>query len=87
VISKRIVKKQAIPGLQVLKRINTLIKDIAGNGNDGIGKPEPLKHGVHGCWSRAPKTCRYLRDLAKRGLGHLRVLNNPAYLMVTCRRF
>ncbi|MDM4764132.1 Txe/YoeB family addiction module toxin [Galbitalea sp. SE-J8] len=23
-----------------------------GNGNDGIGKPEALKHGFRGCWSR-----------------------------------
>ena len=37
---------------RILKRISTLIKDIAGNGNEGIGKPEPLKHGVHGYWSR-----------------------------------
>lgn len=34
------------------KRINTLIKDIARNGNAGIGKPEALKHGLSGYWSR-----------------------------------
>src|SRR6266536_1774677 len=37
---------------KVLKRINTLIKDVERNGNEGIGKPEPLKHGFHGYWSR-----------------------------------
>ncbi len=37
---------------KTLKRINTLIRDIARNGNEGIGKPEPLKHGFHGYWSR-----------------------------------
>lgn len=37
---------------KVLKRVNTLIKDIQRNGNDGIGKPEPLKHGFQGYWSR-----------------------------------
>lgn len=37
---------------KVLKRINTLIKDIARNGNEGIGKPEPLKHEFAGFWSR-----------------------------------
>ena len=37
---------------KVLRRINTLIADIARNGNDGIGKPEPLRHGFHGYWSR-----------------------------------
>lgn len=37
---------------KVLRRINVLIKGIARNGNEGIGKPEPLKHGFHGYWSR-----------------------------------
>jgi toxin YoeB len=37
---------------KVLKRINLLLNDIARNGNDGIGKPEPLKHGFQGYWSR-----------------------------------
>ncbi|QTH60379.1 Txe/YoeB family addiction module toxin [Corynebacterium hindlerae] len=37
---------------KVLKRINALIKDIARNGNEGIGKPEPLKHEFAGFWSR-----------------------------------
>lgn len=37
---------------RTLKRINQLIKDIARNGNEGIGKPESLKHGLSGYWSR-----------------------------------
>ncbi|MGH3303770.1 MAG: Txe/YoeB family addiction module toxin [Streptosporangiaceae bacterium] len=37
---------------KVMKRINTLIEDIKRNGNEGIGKPEPLKHGFRGYWSR-----------------------------------
>lgn len=37
---------------QVLKRINTLIKDIKRSPFDGIGKPEPLKHDLSGYWSR-----------------------------------
>jgi toxin YoeB len=37
---------------KVLKRVNDLIKDIRRNGNEGIGKPEPLKHGFQGYWSR-----------------------------------
>ncbi|MCQ9334780.1 Txe/YoeB family addiction module toxin [Corynebacterium phoceense] len=37
---------------KVLKRINALIKDIKRNGNEGIGKPEPLKHDFVGYWSR-----------------------------------
>ncbi len=36
----------------ILRRINLLIADVQRNGNDGIGKPEPLKHGFHGYWSR-----------------------------------
>jgi len=35
-----------------LKRINKLIKDITIGPFDGIGKPEPLKHQLQGCWSR-----------------------------------
>ena len=37
---------------KVLKRINVLIADIVRHGNEGLGKPEPLKHGFHGYWSR-----------------------------------
>ena len=37
---------------KILKRINALIKDVERNGNEGIGKPEALKHGFQGYWSR-----------------------------------
>ncbi|PRX99438.1 Txe/YoeB family addiction module toxin [Allonocardiopsis opalescens] len=37
---------------KILKRINILIKEIVRNGNEGIGKPEPLRHGFQGYWSR-----------------------------------
>ena len=37
---------------KVLKRINALLRDISRSGNEGIGKPEPLKHGLHDYWSR-----------------------------------
>ncbi len=37
---------------KTLKRINTLIKDIQREPYAGIGKPEPLKHGLSGYWSR-----------------------------------
>ncbi len=36
----------------ILKKINTLIKDIERNPFDGIGQPEPLKHNLLGWWSR-----------------------------------
>lgn len=37
---------------KILKRINLLIKDIQRHPFEGIGKPEPLKHGLSGYWSR-----------------------------------
>ncbi len=36
----------------ILKKINSLVKDIIRNGNYGIGKPEPLKENLSGMWSR-----------------------------------
>lgn len=36
----------------LFKRINQLIQDVIRNGNEGIGKPQPLKHGFQGYWSR-----------------------------------
>ena len=37
---------------KILKRINTLIKDVTRDPFEGIGKPEPLKHALAGFWSR-----------------------------------
>lgn len=37
---------------KTLKRINLLIKDILRQPFEGIGKPEPLKYNMSGCWSR-----------------------------------
>ena len=37
---------------KMLKRINKLIEDIERNGNEGIGKPEPLTGNFSGYWSR-----------------------------------
>jgi len=37
---------------KVLKKINSLIKDIKRDPFEGIGKPEPLKYELQGCWSR-----------------------------------
>lgn len=36
----------------MVRRINELFKDVLRSGNVGIGKPEPLKYGFHGYWSR-----------------------------------
>lgn len=37
---------------QILKRINTLIDACLREPCAGIGKPEQLKYGAHGAWSR-----------------------------------
>jgi len=37
---------------RILKRINILIQDIQRTPFSGIGKPEALKHGLSGYWSR-----------------------------------
>ncbi len=37
---------------KIIKKINSLIKDINRDSFNGIGKPEPLKHELSGCWSR-----------------------------------
>ena len=37
---------------KTLKKINSLLDDICRNGNEGIGKPEPLKGNLAGFWSR-----------------------------------
>ena len=36
----------------VLERINRLLRDIQRGGNQGIGKPEPLRFQLSGYWSR-----------------------------------
>ncbi len=35
-----------------LKRINRLVDDALRDPTTGIGKPEPLRHLLAGCWSR-----------------------------------
>jgi toxin YoeB len=42
----------AVTDKKVLKKINELIGDIERHGNEGIGKPEPLKNELSGYWSR-----------------------------------
>ena len=37
---------------KILKRVNTIIKDIQRNPFEGLGKPEPLKGNLQGYWSR-----------------------------------
>ncbi len=37
---------------QIFRKINELIQSIDRTPIEGIGKPEPLKHQLAGCWSR-----------------------------------
>jgi len=37
---------------KMMKRINSLIKNIQRSPFEGVGKPEPLKHALSGYWSR-----------------------------------
>ena len=37
---------------KTLRKIKTLLKDIERNGNEGLGKPEPLTGDLSGFWSR-----------------------------------
>ena len=37
---------------KLLKKANTIIKDIERGGYEGLGKPEPLKDNLSGYWSR-----------------------------------
>ena len=37
---------------KTVKKINQLINDIVRNGNNGLGKPEPLRGNLSGFWSR-----------------------------------
>ena len=36
----------------VQKKLLVLLEELAKHPFTGIGKPEPLKHGLSGCWSR-----------------------------------
>jgi toxin YoeB len=35
-----------------LKRVIRLLEDVIRHPTEGIGKPEPLRHVLDGCWSR-----------------------------------
>ena len=37
---------------RMVERINKLIAEVKREPFSGIGKPEPLKHALAGCWSR-----------------------------------
>ena len=37
---------------KILDRVNKLIKEVQRSPFEGTGKPEPLRHGLSGYWSR-----------------------------------
>ncbi len=37
---------------KIALKIISMINEIERNPFEGLGKPEPLKHGLSGCWSR-----------------------------------
>jgi len=37
---------------KVVRRLNRLLQETLRDPTSGIGKPEPLKHVLQGCWSR-----------------------------------
>lgn len=37
---------------KLLKKINGLVRDIERSPDRGLGKPEPLRFDLSGCWSR-----------------------------------
>ena len=43
---------KATGNVAIQKRITKLLEDIKLHPFTGIGKPEPLKHGLKGAWSR-----------------------------------
>ncbi|MGI6080769.1 MAG: Txe/YoeB family addiction module toxin [Candidatus Avilachnospira sp.] len=45
---------------KILKRINTLLKEISRTPFEGIGKPEPLRGNLTGFWSRRIDDCNRL---------------------------
>ncbi|PIY07266.1 MAG: Txe/YoeB family addiction module toxin [Bacteroidetes bacterium CG_4_10_14_3_um_filter_31_20] len=50
----------ALADIKIFNRINKLIKDIDRTPFKGIGKPEPLKYQLKGCWSRRINDCHRL---------------------------
>ncbi|MDQ3551991.1 MAG: Txe/YoeB family addiction module toxin [Bacteroidota bacterium] len=56
---------------KILQRINELIKDAMRNPFKGLGKPEPLKGNLTGCWSRRINDEHRLVYFLKEGRIHI----------------
>lgn len=60
---------------QLIKRINSLIKEVLRTPFEGVGKPEPLKHELSGAWSRRIDQEHRL----------VYIVNNESIIIVQCR--
>lgn len=45
-------KEWASEDKRIFRKINEIIQSINRTPFEGVGKPEPLKHQLSGCWSR-----------------------------------
>ena len=64
-----------------LQRINELIMDVKRDPFSGIGKPEPLKHQLKGCWSRRiDQEHRLVYEVVE---GEIRIHLLPIPLLIT----
>lgn len=52
---------------KTLKRVLKLIEECAKNPFEGIGRPEPLKHTLSGCYSRRIDDCNRMVYMVKTG--------------------
>lgn len=60
---------------KIVDRIKRLCEDISAHPHSGIGKPEPLKFDLQGCWSwRINKEHRLVYNVDKEGI-----------LIISCR--
>lgn len=53
---------------KTLKKINQLLDDISRNGNEGLGKPEPLVGNLSGYWSRRINDKGSVKYFSQKGL-------------------
>ncbi len=64
----------------MVKKINEITKDIKRNGNEGIGKLEPLKHELSGYWSgRITDKHRFIYKLTETSIVVITCANHYEY--------
>ena len=68
----------ALEDKRIFKKIASLIKDIKRDPTSGIGKPEPLKYELSGCWSR--------RITEEHRLVYQIVGDNEEIIIISCKK-